>query len=631
MKNNSRIVVAGLLIVFSLSLFGALIWSQFSQEIASQQTSFQENQKAFLDNESVEDEIILEEVVDLSQEEVLEEVEEVEEDVDEPLSFIIVEKSQIEWLSERQEVDPEKFDEGENLYKVAQIRGGSLAGYDIFSLEFASMGVDQSIFARKDNTIYVFGSEKVLKERQVYNSEMTLEDAFHQRIESFEFKFKEGGYENITLKKRTALSIEGLVYDSNLTIEVEGAKERLARSHSFGPSTLGNQPFDDNRLVKTAYEHPEYGFAYISNRNEDSEDEERSIFDAEGVYFKSPMNTFTVYQLNPRVLKESENTYESNLDVVWSDDKYDNKYNVQNFYGCGVTSYINGAMIDGYEDIARDDLTEIGKTFEGRSLYALSESHPFLVADFEAKETIFDAAFVKDALEGEGENDEIKNLKDYLSLRPVIFYEDVFGRFHAITRSIFQSPAECGKPVIYLYPEQSVDVNVQVMPTKGFTKVDPVYPEGGWDVHAYPSGKLFNYGDKLTYPYLFWEGLSDVFYAQPRKGFVVSRQFLGSLFDNTLKAQNLNEIEIADFKEFWVPKMLEDDAPFFFVTYTSEEFIDAAAPLFVTPKPDTIIRVMMDYEPLESQLERGEVEPMVFSPRERKGFTVVEWGGMLGK
>jgi hypothetical protein len=50
------------------------------------------------------------------------------------------------------------------------------------------------------------------------------------------------------------------------------------------------------------------------------------------------------------------------------------------------------------------------------------------------------------------------------------------------------------------------------------------------------------------------------------------------------------------------------------------------APLTVTPKPDTIIRILMDFKALEKP------EPAVGYPirtPERKGFTVVEWGGVL--
>ena len=47
-------------------------------------------------------------------------------------------------------------------------------------------------------------------------------------------------------------------------------------------------------------------------------------------------------------------------------------------------------------------------------------------------------------------------------------------------------------------------------------------------------------------------------------------------------------------------------------------------PLEITPKPDTVIRVVMAYKKI---LKPYEVKEQVLESPERKGFTVVEWGG----
>ena len=47
-------------------------------------------------------------------------------------------------------------------------------------------------------------------------------------------------------------------------------------------------------------------------------------------------------------------------------------------------------------------------------------------------------------------------------------------------------------------------------------------------------------------------------------------------------------------------------------------------PLEINPNPDTIIRVLMIFRGLESPME---VEEQKLDTPERKGFTVVEWGG----
>ena len=65
---------------------------------------------------------------------------------------------------------------------------------------------------------------------------------------------------------------------------------------------------------------------------------------------------------------------------------------------------------------------------------------------------------------------------------------------------------------------------------------------------------------------------------------------------------------------------------FYFITFLSQRKINQLAPLHIIPKPDTVIRVMMDYKELEQKEEAYGFE--IRTPK-RKGFTVVEWGGML--
>ena len=54
--------------------------------------------------------------------------------------------------------------------------------------------------------------------------------------------------------------------------------------------------------------------------------------------------------------------------------------------------------------------------------------------------------------------------------------------------------------------------------------------------------------------------------------------------------------------------------------------MDKIMPLEVSEKPDTIIRVMMDLKGLN---EYRKVKEQKITKVERKGFTVVEWGGTI--
>lgn len=72
--------------------------------------------------------------------------------------------------------------------------------------------------------------------------------------------------------------------------------------------------------------------------------------------------------------------------------------------------------------------------------------------------------------------------------------------------------------------------------------------------------------------------------------------------------------------------MQETKKPYFFVTFLPQRFIDLLAPLTVSPQPDTVIRVLMDWEGLD---EFKRFQEFSLKTPKRQGFTVVEWGGML--
>ncbi|HUT22405.1 MAG TPA: hypothetical protein VMX18_03305 [Candidatus Bipolaricaulota bacterium] len=207
---------------------------------------------------------------------------------------------------------------------------------------------------------------------------------------------------------------------------------------------------------------------------------------------------------------------------------------------------------------------------------------------------------------------------------PAIFWKDPFGGFVEFRNLMFIPAVECGKPVIYLYPEKQMDVSVKVDPNGGFSITEPDY-NGGWQVNATPEGKLFNYADKTYYPYLFWEG-KGMFYQRPNQGFVVAKNDVEKFLWEKLALLGLNENESDEFIEFWLPRM--QDKNYYFVTFVPQSQFDKLAPLTVSPRPDTVIRVFMDYEGLDYPVK---VEAQKIVTPERRGFTVVEWGGALHK
>ena len=174
------------------------------------------------------------------------------------------------------------------------------------------------------------------------------------------------------------------------------------------------------------------------------------------------------------------------------------------------------------------------------------------------------------------------------------------------------------KPVIYLYPEKEMEVKVQLDYDGKLVCTYPEY-DNGWDVVAQPDGTLCDYSGK-TYSYLFWEGNTHATY-DFSKGFVVKGSETAEFLEEKLAEIGLNPKETNEFIVYWLPRMQENK--YNLITFQTKAYTDVAK-LHITPEPDSILRVFMAYKELEEPIE---IEKPAIAPFERKGFTVVEWGG----
>jgi hypothetical protein len=183
-------------------------------------------------------------------------------------------------------------------------------------------------------------------------------------------------------------------------------------------------------------------------------------------------------------------------------------------------------------------------------------------------------------------------------------------------------PGVAYKPVIYLYPTEVEEVFVTLDYNGILTHTYPNY-SNGWSITAYPNGILVD--DKGTeYPYLFWEGESDIEYDMS-KGFCVSGDETEQFLRNKLTFMGLNQKELEDFIEFWVPFMEKN--PYNKISFQFENYTENAK-LTVNPEPKSILRVYMVFQPLD---EFDRVEEQALTKFERTGFTLIEWGGSIIK
>ena len=148
------------------------------------------------------------------------------------------------------------------------------------------------------------------------------------------------------------------------------------------------------------------------------------------------------------------------------------------------------------------------------------------------------------------------------------------------------------------------------------------YPEykDGWHVVAYPDGTLVDNATGEEYSYLFWEGNSNTKY-DLSKGYVIAGEDTAKFLEEKLAELGLNRTEANEFIVYWLPKMQSNS--YNLITFQNDIYTNLAK-LEITPNPDSVLRVFMAYKALDEQIE---IEEPVIEPFERKGFTVIEWGG----
>jgi hypothetical protein len=183
----------------------------------------------------------------------------------------------------------------------------------------------------------------------------------------------------------------------------------------------------------------------------------------------------------------------------------------------------------------------------------------------------------------------------------------------------FENPLTA-KPVIYLYPEKTRDISVK-LDFKGELKY--TYPDynSGWNVTASPDGTLINKADNTTHYYLFWDGNADFKGWDMSEGFVVAGSEIQSFLASTLPKLGLTPREYNDFITYWTPILSNNK--YNLLSFSTTQY-EAVAPLEISPKPDTIIRVHMLYKAIDAPVKVKE-QALPKTPA-RDGFTVVEWG-----
>ena len=104
---------------------------------------------------------------------------------------------------------------------------------------------------------------------------------------------------------------------------------------------------------------------------------------------------------------------------------------------------------------------------------------------------------------------------------------------------------------------------------------------------------------------------------------MVKRENVEKYLEKKLTSLGLNNKESGQFKEYWVPRMQKDN--YYEISFMGTEDLQRTVPLEITPRPTTLIRILMKFTGMKKGVEKYSFSA---NPPERVGFTAVEWGGM---
>jgi hypothetical protein len=356
-------------------------------------------------------------------------------------------------------------------------------------------------------------------------------------------------------------------------------------------------------------------------------------------------------------------TYEAHQKTPnWDDKNYRNYYfnaseinTKQPLYNTYGTAFPGGCAsgddsLREYSQVQEKDLQVIGTTASGITMYAPVDKQGVNVQkEFDAKVSGITKSFGEKGFKELNGGISAPSIEQYTSKNPVLFFKDPWGRFVSIGEWDYRLEGGCGKPVIYLYPQKDTKVTVALDVPTFFTTQIPTY-SNGWKVLAHPDGTLDDlqisktdcsaidstkFGSEYaksacgsgTYPYLYWSGNVQADYPPVQGGWIVSRDHVKSFLEEKLTSIGFNKKEKNDFLEYWVPEMLQKNFNVFRISFIATEQMNSFIPMTITPKPDSVYRLFMDWEPLSnfpSIIPKAQVLPSI----QRDGFTVVEWGGV---
>ena len=177
------------------------------------------------------------------------------------------------------------------------------------------------------------------------------------------------------------------------------------------------------------------------------------------------------------------------------------------------------------------------------------------------------------------------------------------------------------KPNIYLYPEETTNISVVFDSPELLLTVIPDY-NTGWYATVDPNSNMLV--DGKYYGYLFYESMTGDYNMQKEYGFKVPVKGRKAFFEYIANYYGFNKQETEDFVTFWCSRLDSNKEYAMYPQLT--ESIDTYMAVKITPQPESIFRIWFLFYELEDSIELSKPKEI---KAERKGYTMVEWGGIV--
>ena len=228
------------------------------------------------------------------------------------------------------------------------------------------------------------------------------------------------------------------------------------------------------------------------------------------------------------------------------------------------------------------------------------------------------------------EDDKVK-VQDILKDNPDMTKDELEGMDYGYEYYYIPTTKETGKiatyigdyakPLLYLYPKKKTKVTVKFEQKDKLTTTYPKYQDK-WEVVAKPNGDLKDSKGRYYYG-LYWEekGNHDVDF---KEGFYVESKNAIKFLEEKLTKLGFNERESNEFIMYWLPVLEKNKKSLVYFELTEER--EKYSKILITPKPDSLLRVAMHVKKVDKKVNIKEQKLPTF---ERKGFTALEWGGVI--